>query len=73
MAIITRITTPLKDSSVTVRTNINTYKVRTEKNKCISLNKVVSKFVAKLLKYSILFKNILTFSGIDSTILTRIN
>ena len=31
----------------------------------ISLNKIVSKFVAKLLKYKIMFKEILTFSGLD--------
>ena len=31
----------------------------------ISLNKIVSKFVAKLLKYRILFKDIPTFLGLD--------
>ena len=31
----------------------------------LSLNKIVSKFVAKLLKYRILFKDILTFLGLD--------
>ena len=31
----------------------------------LSLNKIVSKSVAKLLKYRILFKDIFTFLGID--------
>ena len=34
-------------------------------NACMSCYKIVSKFVAKLLKYRILFKNILTFLGLD--------
>ena len=38
--------------------------VRTEYY-CISLYKIVSKIVAKLIKYIILFMYILTFSGLD--------
>ena len=41
--------------------------VKTEqaKYKCISFDKIVSKFVGKLLKYRILFTDILTFLGLD--------
>ena len=40
--------------------------ILTELNKRnINVNKIVSKFVAKLLKYRILFKNLLTFLGLD--------
>ena len=37
----------------------------TEFNQCKSLYKIVSKFDAKLIKYIILFKDILTFLGLD--------
>ena len=32
---------------------------------CMNVNKIISKFVAKLLKYRLLFKDILTFLGLD--------
>ena len=35
------------------------------KSEALSQNKIVSKFVAKLLKYMILLKDILTFLGLD--------
>ena len=35
------------------------------KYKCIRFDKIMRKFVAKLLKYRILFKDILTFLGLD--------
>ena len=34
-------------------------------HKYVSLNKIESKFVAKQLKYGIMFKDILTFLGLD--------
>ena len=34
-------------------------------NLILSLYKIVSKFVTKLIKYTILFKDILTFLGLD--------
>ena len=49
------------------QTNINTCRV-SELNK-LNINayvyKIVSKFVAKLIKYMLLFKDILTFLGVD--------
>ncbi len=49
-------------------TNIITCSVKTEKaeHTCTILNKIISKFVAKLVKYKIRFKGILTFLGLDN-------
>ena len=33
--------------------------------KCVSVNKIVSKFVVKLLKYRLMFMDILTILGLD--------
>ena len=53
-------TTTTKENSKTVeQTNINTCRVSELKKQ--NLNKIVSKFIAKLKKYRILFKEILTF------------
>ena len=43
------------------------YSVRAEytKYKYISFDKIIRKFVAKLLKYRLLFMDILTFLGLD--------
>ena len=45
------------------QTNINIYRVSELKNWNIN---VVSKFVEKMLKYRIVFKDILTFLGLDN-------
>ena len=48
------------------QTNLNTCRVSELKNRMLMLlNKIVSKFVAKLIKYMLLFKDILTFLGLD--------
>ena len=56
-------TTSLKRSPDTVgQTSIKTCRVselKKAKNECINLNKIVSKFVAKLLQYRILFRTYL--------------
>ena len=58
------------------QTNINTltleYLNLKAEHKCINLNKIVSKFVAKLLKYMMLFKDIHTFSSLDYRYASRI-
>ena len=53
------------------QTNINTCRV-SELNK-LNINAYVCKFVAKLIKYMLLFKNILTFIGLgysDASLIT---
>ena len=47
------------------QTNINTCRVSEQNINVKCLNIIVSKFVAKLLKYRIMFKDILTFLGFD--------
>ena len=45
--------------------NIKPVECQNRINLILSLGKIVSKFVAKLIKYTILFRDIQTFIGLD--------